>query len=443
MMTLPDIDWNEVWRTLQAEKHAIRRDPKFWNKRAPEFTRRAEASGYVGRFMAIMDPQPDWTVLDVGCAAGTLAVPLAPVVNRITAMDPSDAMLALLEKRRQNLGFTNIDVVKGRWEDDWEALGIGVHDVAVASRSLVVEDLREAIVKLQRYAAKRVYISTLVDDGPRDRRIVEAAGRPFYPGADYIVVYNLIRQMGIHADVAFICKSKDKTYSDVEDALNSMRWMVHDMTAEEETRLRTYLCKNLVRENGRWKMPGRRTVRWAVIWWDNDCSVEEAIGGNHVARETACTGRNLNGVDESKAIRIVGRVKKPLVVHAKELGAMASEELDDFPVYCGTGDPKGSIGGCRGVLLENVISMAEIIKAEHNDTKKMFVVVSGDDGYKAVFSWQEIFNTPIGGGVMILIEKNGRSLCEKDGDLELVSAEDYFTGPRYVRKLRKIEVLLA
>ena len=269
-MPLPDIDWNEVWRTLQAERHAIRRDPKFWNKRAPEFTRRAEASGYIGRFMAILNPQPDWTVLDIGCAAGTLAVPLAPMVNRITAMDPSEAMLDLLEKRRQKQGFTNIDIVKGKWEDDWDALGIGIHDVAVASRSLVVEDLRGAILKLMRYAARRVYISTLVDDGPYDRRIVEAAGRAFYPGADYIVVYNLLRQMGIHADVTFICNRKDKSYSDVEDALNAMRWMVHDMTPAEESKLRNYLCENLVRENGRWKMPGGRTVRWAVLWWDRE-----------------------------------------------------------------------------------------------------------------------------------------------------------------------------
>jgi hypothetical protein len=152
---------------------------------------------------------------------------------------------------------------------------------------------------------------------------------------------------------------------------------------------------------------------------------------------------NQGGVEENKAIQVVGRVRRPMVVHAKELCEMAYEELHDLPLYCGTGDPKGSISSCRGVLLENVIRMAEVIKEEHNDTKKMFIVVSGEDGYKVVFSWQEIFNTPIGGGVMILIEKNGRSLCEKDGDLELVSAEDYFTGPRYVRRLRKIEVLLA
>jgi SAM-dependent methyltransferase len=269
-MVLPDIDWNEVWRTIQAEKHALRRDPKFWDKRAPEFTRRAAASGYTGRFMAIMEPQPDWSVLDIGCAAGTLAVPLAPVVNRITAMDPSSAMLKMLEKRCQKQGITNIDIVNGRWEADWDELGIGVHDVAVASRSLVVEDLRGAILKLQRYARRRIYISTLVDDGPYDRRIVEAVARPFRPGADYIVVYNLLRQMGIYANVAFIIKREDKIYRDAEDALNSMRWMVHEMTAEEEAILKRYLTDTLIRADHGWKMPGRPPVRWAVLWWEKE-----------------------------------------------------------------------------------------------------------------------------------------------------------------------------
>ena len=152
---------------------------------------------------------------------------------------------------------------------------------------------------------------------------------------------------------------------------------------------------------------------------------------------------NACGVEEGNAIRVVGRVKQPLVMHAEELWGMASEELHDLPIYCGTGDPKGSIGSCRGVLLENVIRMAEVIKEAENDTKKMFIVVSAEDGYKTVFSWQEIFNTPIGGGVMILIEKNGRSLCGKNGGLELISAEDYFTGSRYVKGLKSIELLLA
>jgi DMSO/TMAO reductase YedYZ molybdopterin-dependent catalytic subunit len=142
------------------------------------------------------------------------------------------------------------------------------------------------------------------------------------------------------------------------------------------------------------------------------------------------------------SFRVSGRVKAPLVVSMENLRGMESEELKDLPIYCGTGTPKGIIGRCRGVLLENVIRRAEVIRDGHDDTKKMFVVAIAADGYKAVFSWQEIFNTPIGGGIMILIERDGRPLDGKNGGPELISAEDYYTGSRYIKRLKDIQVLM-
>ncbi|MHC1726994.1 MAG: molybdopterin-dependent oxidoreductase [Syntrophobacteraceae bacterium] len=142
-------------------------------------------------------------------------------------------------------------------------------------------------------------------------------------------------------------------------------------------------------------------------------------------------------------LRVTGRVKQPLVLGMEELCAMDTEEVHDIPIFCGSGTPKGRIVSCRGVLLEKVIEKADVLKEEHNDTKKMFIVASAGDGHRVVFSWQEIFNTPIGGGVMILIEKDGKSLCEENGCLELISAEDYFTGSRYVKGLVNIELILA
>lgn len=73
----------------------------------------------------------------------------------------------------------------------------------------------------------------------------------------------------------------------------------------------------------------------------------------------------------------------------------------------------------------------------------MSIVASASDGYKVVLSWQEILKTPIGGGVMILIEKDGKSLCGEHGRLELISVQDYFAGTRYVKGLENIEVILA
>jgi hypothetical protein len=141
-------------------------------------------------------------------------------------------------------------------------------------------------------------------------------------------------------------------------------------------------------------------------------------------------------------LRVTGRVAKPLELGMEELYGMETEEIADLGIICGDGDPKGRIRNCKGVLLEKILEMADVIKAEHNDTKKMFIVVSAHDGYKTVFSWQEIFNTAVGGGVMVLLERDGMPLDGEKGQLELLSAEDYFTGSRYVRGLKDIEVFL-
>ncbi len=146
--------------------------------------------------------------------------------------------------------------------------------------------------------------------------------------------------------------------------------------------------------------------------------------------------------EENSALRITGRVTRPLVLGTKDLRGMDAEEVKDLLIICGSGTPKGRIRSCRGVLLENVIGRADVIKEEHNDTKKMLLIASSSDGFKVVFSWQEIFNTPIGGGVMILIEKDGESLDGEEGQLELISTEDYYTGSRYVKGLSTIEVVL-
>lgn len=270
MSVLSLIDWNEEWKRSRVEKHAPMHNPTYWDKRAPEFTRHVDGGDYISQFLGILKPEPHWSVLDIGCAAGTLAIPMAPSVRSITALDASPVMLSLLGERCREQGVDNIRIVHGKWEDDWEDLDIGVHDVAIASRSLIVDDLRESILKLQEHASKRVIVSTLVDDGPYDRLVFEAVGRKFRPGPDYIIVYNFLRQMGVYANVAFTVKSDDKLYDDLDDAVNSMRWMLQEMTAREEERLRNYLKSCLVETNSHWKLPYRRFVRWAVLWWETN-----------------------------------------------------------------------------------------------------------------------------------------------------------------------------
>lgn len=45
-------------------------------------------------------------------------------------------------------------------------------------------------------------------------------------------------------------------------------------------------------------------------------------------------------------------------------------------------------------------------------------------------------NTAIGGGVAVLTERDGRPLGETRNRIDLISAQDYYVGSRYVRDLR-------
>jgi len=142
------------------------------------------------------------------------------------------------------------------------------------------------------------------------------------------------------------------------------------------------------------------------------------------------------------ALKVSGRVGNPLTLGMADLLDMEKEEFKDLFIVCGTGEPRDTIKYCKGVLIEKIIQKADVLKEEHNDTKKMFIVATADDGYKVLFSWQEIFNTTIGGGVAVLVERDGLPLDETRERIDLISAQDYYAGSRYVRDLRHIEVVL-
>jgi SAM-dependent methyltransferase len=261
------LDWNKIWKEQKERRTSPARDARFWNRRSPSFSKHAPTTGYAEAFLKIMKPHRTWKVLDMGCGSGTLSIPLAVKVREITAVDFSEKMLAILREQSDRREITNIKTIHARWEDDWDRVGIGVHDVAIASRSLVVDDLQGAIMKLNHVARKRVYISTIVGDGPFDRRIFEALGRKFVTGPDYIYNYNLLYQMGIHANVTFIFEKNTKIFESHEAALNSFKWMLEEMSRKEEDRLMEYLREHLVRHNGKWMLNYKIPVRWAVIWW--------------------------------------------------------------------------------------------------------------------------------------------------------------------------------
>ena len=274
-MSIFDIDWNEAVMEVTRERDKMiskdtLRGEAFWDMRAPSFTEHAPKTGYAEAFIDIIKPQKSETVFDMGCGGGTLAIPLSELAQEITAVDFSANMLGNVRDRAAELNIKNINTIKCSWTDDWDAANIGIHDIAISSRSMSVSNLKEAITKLASRARKRVYISTVVKDGPHDRRIYEAIGRQVRPAIDYVYVYNIMYQMGINANINFISENRVKAYKDYDEALVSSRWMVQDMNPEEEKLMDAYMRAHLVEKEDGWELDNSRRFKWAVLWWEKE-----------------------------------------------------------------------------------------------------------------------------------------------------------------------------
>ena len=263
-----DIDWNALRTRAQKEKSWRAKGEADWDARASSFAKRTEQSSYVRQVIDRLNPEKNWSILDVGSGPGTLAIPLAARVQAITCIDFSAAMLAILRQRAGQMRLNNIETRKISWTDNWEAKGLKPHDVVIASRSLAVEDLKAALLKLTAFAIRRVVITDRVRHGPFDPNAFAALGRELHAGPDYIVTLNLLYQMGHLATVDFISIEDSMNYPSLEEAMARYTWMFGDLSIDETERLQHYVRSiSSLHENGSVTLRAPCQPTWAFISW--------------------------------------------------------------------------------------------------------------------------------------------------------------------------------
>jgi len=274
--TLADIDWNLLWRNARKQKSWSSKGAADWDKKAASFATRNAGTSYVSLLLERLPLGPDRTVLDMGSGPGTLAIPLAGKVRSVTAVDYSAGMLEVLTKQAQAKNIRNIRAIQGAWEDDWQQLGIEKHDIAIASRSLAVDNLSLALQKLNDYAGKYVFIADRISPTPFDPAAFAAIGREFQSGPDYIYTVNILYTMGIHPSIDILKLDRDSVFTDRDEALQAYGWMFKDLSAKEEDALRRYLESRIISSGGN-QITIRREYppQWALIWWGKDHLLEQ------------------------------------------------------------------------------------------------------------------------------------------------------------------------
>lgn len=145
-------------------------------------------------------------------------------------------------------------------------------------------------------------------------------------------------------------------------------------------------------------------------------------------------------VTQTHQFTITGQVKKESVITMDSLNSYPLKEIGDIKVTDHTGSFKHQDDKLKGILLKDILNHSQWLAASPKLFSRIYFTCVGIDGYKVVYSWNELFNTPVGDNVYILMEKNGVKSENMPASIQMASMLDYKTGRRYLHNLDKIVV---
>ena len=260
-MTIAAIDFDRLYRDHLAAASREQKSARDWDTHAAKMSRKLANSTYADQFIARMNLTGSRTLLDVGCGPGTICLPLAAGLERVTGLDFSQGMLDALAHDAAARNLNNVQALHLSWEDDWSA--VPESDIVVASRSTNVQDIARALAKLHAKARQRVYLTHLVGGRFIDPTVFEAIGRKTAPLPDYIYILNILHTMGIHPCLDYVeQESRLAGTANFDEFCARVSWALGELSHDERERLRAWYQSN----------PGgggaTAPMRWAFISWE-------------------------------------------------------------------------------------------------------------------------------------------------------------------------------
>ena len=275
-MDISKIDWSEIWKEGVIFFGGKADKASSWNRAAVRWNKE-DATDYGKKVLKRIKIKPDWTVLDVGAGPGLLAIPLAKECKHLTALDISGEMLKYLKEKAEKKKIRNISYVNMPFETVVVDKDLEKHDIVIASRSMGWEyNLEKFLRNMDEAAKKRAYVVWGASDRTFDIGMFKAIGRPYGETRTYIVIYNLLYQMGIRANIEiFQTEANSMPYKNIDEAMTELtnrfarRGTNEEFNQNEKEKLKKYLEENFTQSsNGTVSFKNETKFKHALIWWD-------------------------------------------------------------------------------------------------------------------------------------------------------------------------------
>lgn len=147
-----------------------------------------------------------------------------------------------------------------------------------------------------------------------------------------------------------------------------------------------------------------------------------------------------NEVQPTSEFTVKGFVKNEFTFRIKDIDQYKQEELRDALVRNQKGEQKRVAKSVKGILLTTVLEKADIHAEKPKEYSGIYIVLTASDGYKNVYSWNELFRTEVGKHIYIVTAEDGKIMEQMPDRIAVMSLGDYHSGNRHLRGLAKIEV---
>ncbi|HTY14628.1 MAG TPA: class I SAM-dependent methyltransferase [Methanoregulaceae archaeon] len=269
--------WREQWRQLKLAHCAVPNygnSKEFWNNKKHVqnvFMKGRENNRHQWEArLDTMDVPEHSLVLDIGAGPGTFAIPLALKGCQVTVVEPSPVMREALNERIAKENIAGITVIPKRWEDvKPEELGDEHYDTVIASYSLTMMDIAEAIAKMETFCRGSIHLFWFLTPPTWAKvnmdlwPLLHGGEFPGEPLADWL--WQVLIEMGIYANLEVETKSSRTFYPTFDDAMSEYIQRLNCTTPLQETTVKNYLHA-MLRQEGDGLVLGDE-VLGAHIWW--------------------------------------------------------------------------------------------------------------------------------------------------------------------------------
>ena len=140
------------------------------------------------------------------------------------------------------------------------------------------------------------------------------------------------------------------------------------------------------------------------------------------------------------SVRVFGEIEKETTITLESLGQMRQEIVVDQMIYNHNGDVKDTLKNMKGVSLKEALSQVKFKYEKPKELNEFYFVFTASDGYRVVFSWNEIYNSDAGNSFYIITEMKVIYMKELDHRIVFLSSKDLKSGRRYIKCLQSIEI---